>query len=60
MLHACAGVILLSEDLHRVAYNAAYEHFQVRCNGQGDIAHWWGPGASLSSPAAKVCMLIMQ
>ena len=29
-----AGVILLSEDLHRVAYNAAFEHFDVRCNGE--------------------------
>ncbi len=29
-----AGVILLSEDLHRVAYNAAFEHFDVRCDGE--------------------------
>ena len=28
------GVILLSEDLHRVAYNAAFEHFDVRCGGE--------------------------
>ena len=39
---ACTGVILLSEDLHRVAYNAAFEHFQVRCNGEGEIANWYG------------------
>jgi hypothetical protein len=35
-----AGVILLSEDLHRIAYNAAFEYFQVRPNGQELIAHW--------------------
>lgn len=28
------GVILLSEDLHRVAYNAVFEHFDVRCSGE--------------------------
>ena len=42
----CAGVILLSEDLHRVAYNAAFEHFQVRCNGEGGIANWCGSSSS--------------
>ena len=36
-----AGVILLSEDLHRVAYNAAFEEFEIRCNGQNPITHWW-------------------
>ena len=35
-----AGVILLSEDLHRVAYNAAFQHFQIRCKGEGCIADW--------------------
>ena len=33
------GVILESEDLHRVAYNAAFEHFDVRPK-QGDVANW--------------------
>lgn len=27
----CAGVILESEELHRKAYNAAFEHFDVQC-----------------------------
>ena len=31
---------MLSEDLHRVAYNAAFEHFEVRCNGEGSFAEW--------------------
>ena len=35
-----AGVILLSEDLHRVAYNAAFEHFQIVPNGKDEIANW--------------------
>lgn len=35
-----AGVIVLSEDLHRIAYNAAFEHFEVRCNGEGSFADW--------------------
>ncbi|KAK9820964.1 hypothetical protein WJX81_000960 [Elliptochloris bilobata] len=34
LLFDCDGVILLSEDLHRVAYNAAFEHFDVRCGGE--------------------------
>jgi hypothetical protein len=29
----CDGVILESEDLHRRAYNAAFEHFSAQCNG---------------------------
>ena len=36
-----AGVILLSEELHRIAYNAAFEHFQVRPHGNDDIANWY-------------------
>ena len=36
-----AGVILLSEDLHRVAYNAAFDHFQIRPHGNADIANWY-------------------
>lgn len=34
-LSACAaGVIVLSEDLHREAYNAAFKDFDVRCGGE--------------------------
>ncbi|EIE19257.1 HAD-like protein [Coccomyxa subellipsoidea C-169] len=40
LIFDCDGVILLSEDLHRVAYNAAFEHFQIKCNGQESIANW--------------------
>jgi len=29
-----AGVIVLSEDLHREAYNAAFKQFDVRCGGE--------------------------
>ncbi len=35
-----AGVILLSEELHRVAYNAAFENFDVRPNGEDEVANW--------------------
>ena len=35
-----AGVILESEELHRLAYNAAFKHFDVRCNGVGEIDQW--------------------
>ena len=34
MSFTLTGVILLSEELHRVAYNAAFEHFDVRCGGK--------------------------
>lgn len=37
--YTAAGVILESEDLHRVAYNAAFEHFDVRPKGE-DTANW--------------------
>lgn len=33
LLFDCDGVILESEDLHRRAYNAAFEKFNVRCKG---------------------------
>jgi len=37
----CDGVILESEDLHRRAYNAAFEHFEVRVPaGTGDVVSW--------------------
>ncbi len=40
-IYGCiAGVILLSEELHRVAYNAAFENFDVRPNGKDEIANW--------------------
>lgn len=35
-----AGVILESEELHRLAYNAAFKHFDIRCNGVGEIDQW--------------------
>ena len=36
----CAQVILESEDLHRRAYNEAFAHFNIRCNGVGEVANW--------------------
>ena len=33
-------MILESEDLHRVAYNATFQHFHVKPNGKGDVADW--------------------
>ena len=33
-------MILESEDLHRRAYNEAFAHFNIRCNGVGDVANW--------------------
>jgi hypothetical protein len=35
-----AGVILESEELHRRAYNAAFQHFDIRCNGVGEVDQW--------------------
>ena len=41
LFSASAGVILESEDLHRRAYNAAFEHFEVRVPaGTGDVVDW--------------------
>ena len=34
----CDGVILESEDLHRRAYNASFEHFDVKCNNT--LVNW--------------------
>lgn len=31
MLPTPAGVIVESEDIHRLAYNATFAHFDVRC-----------------------------
>jgi hypothetical protein len=39
----CDGVILESEDLHRQAYNAAFEHFNVRCPDVPDCTVDWTP-----------------
>lgn len=36
----CDGVILESENLHRVAYNAAFEEFKVSCNGGESVVDW--------------------
>lgn len=33
LIFDCDGVILESEDLHRRAYNAAFEQFDVKCKG---------------------------
>lgn len=37
-----AGVIVESEDLHRQAYNAAFEQFNIRCpDADGDsVVNW--------------------
>lgn len=32
LIFDCDGVILESEDLHRRAYNAAFENFEVACS----------------------------
>jgi len=34
LIFDCDGVILESEELHRVAYNAAFAHFDVKIDGQ--------------------------
>lgn len=34
LIFDCDGVILESEDLHRRAYNAVFEHFHVQCAGK--------------------------
>ena len=33
-------MILLSEELHRVAYNMAFKHHDVRPKGEGEVAEW--------------------
>ena len=38
LIFDCDGVILESEELHRIAYNAAFKHFDVRCNGE--LVEW--------------------
>ena len=38
--HARAGVILLSEELHRQAYNLAFQNYDVKPGGQGEVADW--------------------
>lgn len=54
MVGCCAGVIVLSEDLHRIAYNAAFEHFEVRCNGEGSFANWQVHTPCLLCPSSHV------
>lgn len=39
LIFDCDGVILESEECHRVAYNAAFAHFDVRPKG-GEVAEW--------------------
>eukprot|EP00271_Cylindrocystis_brebissonii_P008580 TRINITY_DN22970_c0_g2_i1.p1 TRINITY_DN22970_c0_g2~~TRINITY_DN22970_c0_g2_i1.p1 ORF type:complete len:353 (-),score=51.95 TRINITY_DN22970_c0_g2_i1:633-1670(-) len=36
----CDGVILESEDLHRCAYNATFQHFNVMCPGNDQNVNW--------------------
>ena len=36
----CDGVILESEDLHRTAYNATFEHFGVKCPEEKAVVEW--------------------
>ena len=38
LIFDCDGVILESEDLHRRAYNAAFEQFEIQC--QGKLVEW--------------------
>jgi len=33
-------VIVESEDIHRMAYNATFEHFDVRCPGTDGAVVW--------------------
>ena len=40
LIFDCDGVIVESEDIHRRAYNAAFEHFDVRCPGQSGPIVW--------------------
>ncbi len=35
-----AGVIVESEEVHRLAYNAAFANFDVRIPGQGGTVDW--------------------
>eukprot|EP00877_Chromochloris_zofingiensis_P014094 jgi/Chrzof1/8939/Cz03g30010.t1 len=39
LIFDCDGVILESEELHRKAYNAAFEHFDVQCGTSG-VVNW--------------------
>ncbi|KAL8229500.1 hypothetical protein R6Q57_014400 [Mikania cordata] len=40
LIFDCDGVILESEDLHRQAYNLAFEHFNVRCPPFSEPLNW--------------------
>jgi len=41
LIFDCDGVIVESEDIHRRAYNATFENFQVMCPGQKDgVVEW--------------------
>lgn len=40
LIFDCDGVIVESEDIHRRAYNATFEHFQVVCPGQNGVVEW--------------------
>ena len=40
LIFDCDGVIVESENIHREAYNAAFQEFQVSCDGTGTILEW--------------------
>ena len=40
LIFDCDGVIVESEDIHRRAYNATFENFQVVCPGQNGVVEW--------------------
>lgn len=41
LIFDCDGVIVESEDIHRRAYNAAFEHFDVRCPDDSEGPLMW-------------------
>lgn len=41
ILFDCDGVIVETEELHRVAYNKAFDYYKVRIGGKnGDLVQW--------------------
>lgn len=40
LIFDCDGVIVESEDIHRMAYNATFQHFDVRCPGGDGPVVW--------------------
>jgi hypothetical protein len=59
LIFDCDGVILESEELHRVAYNAAFEHFKLQIGGhrqavQNSICAQRQRPAAISSAARRL------